>query len=103
MDDDRFFVRSSDTQMGAQTEKVKEFFYAHSVTDADRENILSLEKSYFQLRQHSAEKQKTMYDFFVLKKWFSGFLVSPHSSIVFSTPLKNGRSREHCTWYSDLL
>ena len=29
-------------------EKVKAFFYAQSVSDADRENILSLEKSYFQ-------------------------------------------------------
>jgi hypothetical protein len=77
-------------------EKVKAFFFAHSVTDADREHILSLEKSYFELRQNSAKKQKTMYDFFCLKKWFSGFIVSPHLSIVFSTPLKNGRSREHC-------
>jgi hypothetical protein len=49
-------------------EKVKEFFYAQSVGDVDRENILSLEKSYFQLRQNSAKKQKTMYDFFWLKK-----------------------------------
>jgi predicted transcriptional regulator YheO len=46
-------------------EKVKAFFYAHSVTDADREHVLGLEKSYFQLRQNSAKKQKTMYDFFV--------------------------------------
>jgi hypothetical protein len=46
-------------------EKVKAFVYAHSVTDADRENILRLEKSYFQLRQNSAKKQKTVYDFFV--------------------------------------
>jgi hypothetical protein len=45
-------------------EKVKAFFYAQSVTDADRENILSLEKSYFQSRQNSAKKQNTMYDFF---------------------------------------
>jgi hypothetical protein len=45
-------------------EKVKAFFYAHSVSDADHENILSLVKSYFQLRQNSAKKQKTMYDFF---------------------------------------
>jgi hypothetical protein len=45
-------------------EKVKAFFYAHSVTDADREHTLGLEKSYFQLRQNSAKKQKTMYDFF---------------------------------------
>jgi hypothetical protein len=46
-------------------EKVKAFFYVHSVTDADCEHILGLEKSYFQLRQNSAKKQKTMYDFFV--------------------------------------
>jgi hypothetical protein len=45
-------------------EKVKAFFYAHSVTDVDREHMLGLEKSYFQLRQTSAMKQKTMYDFF---------------------------------------
>jgi hypothetical protein len=51
-------------------EKVKAFFYAHSVSDADRENILSLEKSYFQLRQSSAKKQKTTYDFFVKKSGF---------------------------------
>jgi hypothetical protein len=49
-------------------EKVKAFFYAHSVTDADREHKLGLEKSYFQLRQNSAKKQKTMYDFLLLKK-----------------------------------
>jgi hypothetical protein len=45
-------------------EKVRAFFYAHSVTDADRERILGLENSYFQLRQNSAKKQETMYDFF---------------------------------------
>jgi hypothetical protein len=45
-------------------EKVRAFFYAHSVTDADRERIFGLGKSYFQLRQNSAMKQKTMYDFF---------------------------------------
>jgi hypothetical protein len=45
-------------------EKVKAFFYAHSVTDADCEHILGLEKSYFQLKQNSAKKQKTMYNFF---------------------------------------
>ena len=44
--------------------KVKEFFYAHSGSDADRENVLSFEKSYFQLRQNSAKKQRTMNDFF---------------------------------------
>jgi hypothetical protein len=45
-------------------ENVKVFFYAHSVTDSDREHILGLKKLYFQLRQNSAKKQKTMYDFF---------------------------------------
>jgi hypothetical protein len=45
-------------------ETVREFFYAHSVTDADRECILGLEQSYFQLRKNSATKQKTIYDFF---------------------------------------
>jgi hypothetical protein len=45
-------------------EKVRVFFYGHSVTDVDHEHILGLEKSYFQLRQNSAMKQKTMYDFF---------------------------------------
>jgi hypothetical protein len=52
--------------------------YAHSVTDADREHILGLEKSYFQLRQNSAKKQKIMYDFFCLK---SGFPDLPLSRI----------------------
>jgi hypothetical protein len=46
-----------------RNKEVKAFFYVHSVTDADREHILGLEK-YFQLRQNSAKKQKTMYDFF---------------------------------------
>jgi hypothetical protein len=41
-----------------------------SVTDAERENILGLENLYFQLRQNSAKKQKTMYDFFLLKSGF---------------------------------
>jgi hypothetical protein len=46
------------------SEKVKAFFYEHSVTDADCEHTLGLEKSYFQLRHNSAKKQKTMYDYF---------------------------------------
>jgi hypothetical protein len=54
-------------------EKVKAFFDAHSVTDADRERILGLEKSYFQLRKNSAMKQKTIYDFFVKKMVFRIF------------------------------
>jgi hypothetical protein len=81
-------------------EKVKAFSYAHSVTDADREHILGLEKSYFQLRQNSAMKQKTMYDFFLLKK----VVFRIYRFLVFSTPLKNDRSRFHCicidTWHT---
>jgi hypothetical protein len=49
-------------------QKVKAFFCAQSGSDADCENILSLEKSYFQFRQNSAKKQRTMYDFFFVKK-----------------------------------
>jgi predicted RNA binding protein with dsRBD fold (UPF0201 family) len=45
-------------------QKVKAFLYVQSGRDADRENISSLEKSYFQLRQISAKKQRAMYDFF---------------------------------------
>jgi hypothetical protein len=48
-------------------QKVKAFFYVQSGSDAGRENIVSLEKSYFQLRQNSAKKQRTMYKFFVKK------------------------------------
>jgi hypothetical protein len=59
------FLHSLDMQMGAQKkDEVKAFFYVYSVTDAECENILSLEKSYFQLRQNSAKKQKRIYDFF---------------------------------------
>jgi hypothetical protein len=48
-------------------QKVKAFFYVRSGSDTDCENILNLEKSYFQLRQNSTKKQTTMYDFFVKK------------------------------------
>jgi hypothetical protein len=48
-------------------QRVKVFFYMQSGSDADCENILSLEKSYFQLKHNSAKKQRTMYDFFVKK------------------------------------
>jgi hypothetical protein len=51
-------------------QKVKAFFYVQSGSDANRENILSLEKSYFQLRQNSTKKQRTMYNFFFVKKYF---------------------------------
>ena len=51
-------------------QKFKAFLKMHSGIDTDRENILSLEKSYFQLRQNSAKKQRTMYDFFLLKSHF---------------------------------
>jgi len=57
-------------------QKVKVFFYVQSESDADRVNILSLEKLYFQLRQNSAKKQTTMYDFFLLKSSFFNVVYS---------------------------
>ena len=57
-------------------QKVKAFFHAQSGSDADRENILSLEKSYVQLRQNCAKKQRTMYDFFLLKSSFFNVVYS---------------------------
>jgi hypothetical protein len=74
-------------------EKVRAFFYAHSVTDAGRECILGLEKSYFQLRQNSAMKQKTMYDFFRLKIGFSDFSFS-HIFCLFSPLPSKTKNRE---------
>jgi hypothetical protein len=44
--------------------QVKSFLYAQSGSDTDRENILSLEISYFQFSKNSATKQGTMYGFF---------------------------------------
>jgi len=52
------------TETYEAVQKIKAFFYAQSGSDADRENILSLEKLYFQLRQNSAKKQRTVYYFF---------------------------------------
>jgi hypothetical protein len=43
--------------------KVKSFFYAHSTSDSDRENVLGLEKSYFELRSKVCTKQTSMKDF----------------------------------------
>jgi hypothetical protein len=51
-------------------EKFRAFFYAHSVTDADRERILGLENSYFQLRQNSAKNQRQCTIFSVKKSGF---------------------------------
>jgi hypothetical protein len=82
-------------------EKVKAFFYAHSVTDLDHEHILGLEKSYFQLRQILPRSKRQCTTFFFKKKWFYRFTVYPHSPIVFSSPLKSGRSREHCVCYDE--
>jgi hypothetical protein len=47
--------------------KVKSFFYAHSMRDSDRESVLGLEKSYFELRREVCTKQMSMKDFFTKK------------------------------------
>jgi hypothetical protein len=66
--------RFAETYKGLQ--KVKAFFYVQSGSDADHENILSLKKSYFQLRQNSAKKQRTIYDFFFLNSSFFNVVYS---------------------------
>jgi hypothetical protein len=47
--------------------KVKFFFYAYSTSDSDRESVLALEKSYFQLRHKDCTKQMSIKDFFSKK------------------------------------
>jgi hypothetical protein len=44
--------------------KVKSFFYANSMSDSDRESVLGLEKSYFELRSKVYTKQTSIKDFF---------------------------------------
>jgi hypothetical protein len=42
--------------------KVKSFFYAHSTSDSDRESVLGLEKSYFELRSlHKTNLNETFF------------------------------------------
>jgi hypothetical protein len=43
--------------------KVKSFFYAPSTSDSDRESVLGLDKSYFELRSKVCTKQISMKDF----------------------------------------
>jgi hypothetical protein len=43
--------------------KVKYFFYAHSMSDSDRESVLGLEKLYFDLRRKVCTKEMSMKDF----------------------------------------
>jgi hypothetical protein len=43
--------------------KVKSFFYAQSTSDSDRESVLGLEKSYFELRSKVCIKQTSMKDY----------------------------------------
>jgi hypothetical protein len=47
--------------------KGKSFFYAHSTNDNDRESVLGLEKSYFELRRKVCTKQMSIKDFFSKK------------------------------------
>jgi hypothetical protein len=56
------FAEMHETQM-----KVKSFFYAHSMSDSDRESVLGLEKSYFELRHKVCTKQMSIKNFFSKK------------------------------------
>jgi hypothetical protein len=79
---------------------VRVFFYAHSVTDADRERILGLEVI-FSIEAKFCHEAKDNVRLFSLKKWFFGFFVFAHLSFVFSAPFKNEKSRVHCTYRSN--
>jgi hypothetical protein len=43
--------------------KIKSFSYAHSTSNSDRESVLGLEKSYFELRSKVYTKQTSMKEF----------------------------------------
>jgi hypothetical protein len=43
--------------------KVKSVFYAHSMSDSDRESVRGLQKSYFKLRSKVCTKQMSMKNF----------------------------------------
>jgi hypothetical protein len=43
--------------------KVKSFFYVHNTSGSDRESVLGLEKSYFELSSKVCTKQTSMKDF----------------------------------------
>jgi hypothetical protein len=77
-------------------EKVRAYFYAHSVSDADSERILGLEKSYFLIEAKFCHEAKCNVRLFSIKKWFFGFFVFEHLSFVFSAPFKNEKSKVHC-------
>jgi hypothetical protein len=55
-----------------------------------RKVIFSIEAKFCQ------EAKDNVQFFFFKKKWFSRLIFSPYSSFVFSTPLKNNRSRFYC-------
>jgi nucleoid-associated protein YejK len=57
-------------------EKVKAFFYVHSVTDADLEHILGLEKS-FSIESKFCHEAKDNVRLLLLKNGFPNFSFSP--------------------------
>jgi hypothetical protein len=68
-------------------EKVKAFFYAQSVSDADRENILSLEKSLFSIEAKFRQEAKDNVQLFLLKKVVSRNHRFPAFIVCFLHPL----------------
>jgi hypothetical protein len=62
-DDDEPKVVPSIAETHEALMKVKSVFYAHSASDSDRESVLDLEKSYFELRSKVCTKQTSMKDF----------------------------------------
>jgi hypothetical protein len=47
--------------------KVKSVVYAHSDSDGDRDSVLSLESSFFELRRKVSTKQLSIAEFFFQK------------------------------------
>jgi hypothetical protein len=66
-EDGELEVVPSFAEMHEALMKVKSFFYAHSMSDSDRQSVLGLEKSYFELRHKVCTKQMSIKDFFSKK------------------------------------
>jgi hypothetical protein len=69
--------------------KVKSFFYAHSTSDSDRESVLGVEKSYFDLRHKDCTKEMPIKDFFqqevtIIIKLFLSIIFNGFPVLLFS-------------------
>jgi hypothetical protein len=91
----RFKRRVLSARVERLLEKVKAFFYALSVSDADRENILS-RKVIFSIEAKFCQEAKDNVRLFVLKKVVSRINRLPAFIVCFLHSLKTDRSRFYC-------